>query len=460
MFLVDTRKGRIVDDAEVKEEIAGGAPTASGSRRTACSSATWRQRVDGSHLAGEELVSQQRAFGYTFEDKRFILGPSAETGNQPLGSMGNDAPLAVLSDRPQLLYNYFRQLFAQVTNPAIDPIREELITASVTFVGSESDLLHPGEENCRMIRLETPIIANDELAGLRAVELDGFKVANLPILYAATGGRCRAGCGAVARPCRSARASARRRAVWTRSGEALQKALRNLFDAAEPGDPRGGQPPDPLRPRGQPQEGADPGAAGGGRPAPSPDPRGHPDPGLDRARIRRTARGAPLRGAARLRRGRRSTRGWRSTRWRRWSADGEIEMSGAEATKKYLKASIKGVVKTMSKMGISTVASYRGAQIFEAIGLNHDVIDKYFTWTASRVEGIGLDVISREVGDAPRRRVRPPRGRRRGARSGRSLSVAGRRRAAPVQPADDPYAAAGEPRGRLRAVRRVLEAGR
>ena len=170
-------------DEEVKEEIAQEHPygewlSANRLHFDEMAKVDPRERVKG-----HELIQRNRAFGYTFEDKRFILGPSVETGNQPLGSMGNDAPMAILSDRAQLLYNYFRQLFAQVTNPAIDPIREELITASVTFVGSEQDILHPRSENCRMIRLENPIIDSPSLAALENIDRAGFKSQTIPILY-------------------------------------------------------------------------------------------------------------------------------------------------------------------------------------------------------------------------------------------------------------------------------------
>ncbi len=181
MFLVDTEKGRIIDDSEVKEEIAQKEPYAEWLESNRVFFADLAKGDAKAPVTGHDLIQRNRAFGYSFEDKRLILAPSAETGNQPLGAMGNDTPVAILSDKSQLLYNYFRQLFAQVTNPAIDPIREELITSSVTFVGSENDILHPGPENCRMIRLESPIIDNNELAKLRDINLDGFQSQTLPI---------------------------------------------------------------------------------------------------------------------------------------------------------------------------------------------------------------------------------------------------------------------------------------
>ena len=131
----------------------------------------------------EDIEDRQKAFGFTFEDIRFLVSPSAKTGKQPLGSMGNDAPLAVLSDQPQLIYNYFKQLFAQVTNPPIDPIREELVTASISFLGSEGDLTNPNASSCRMIKLESPLIDSAQLAQIKAVKESGFQVSSLPITF-------------------------------------------------------------------------------------------------------------------------------------------------------------------------------------------------------------------------------------------------------------------------------------
>lgn len=396
MFLVDTSKGRIVDDAEVKEEIATGAPYGEWLETNRVFFKNLAEQTPVEPLRGHELIRQQRAFGYTFEDKRFILGPSAESGAQPLGSMGNDAPLAVLSDRPQLLYSYFRQLFAQVTNPAIDPIREELITASVSFLGSENDLLHADESNCRMIRLESPIISNGELARLRGVDLDGFKTAVLPMLYTPelaepglVGGRLP---GGLDHP----PLALQKKKTAQASDEALRQALDRVYEAADLAI-REGSNLLILSDRGV-------------------DARKAPIPallavaGLHHHLIREGTRtrvsivlesGEPREVhhfAVLLGYGVDVVNPWLAIdTLGAMTEDGELSGDHATATAKFLKASIKGVIKTMSKMGISTVASYRGAQIFEAVGLNRAVIDHYFTWTASRVEGIGLAEISQEV---------------------------------------------------------------
>ena len=160
MFLVDIEQGRIVDDLELKHQIASQEPYGDWLNESLIDyselPAVFEDRVDDFST----IVERQKAFGYTFEDLRFLIGPSAQSGKQPLGSMGNDSPLAVLSEKSQTIYNYFKQLFAQVTNPPIDPIREEIVTASVTFVGSEGNLTKPGPKSCRMIKFESPFIAD------------------------------------------------------------------------------------------------------------------------------------------------------------------------------------------------------------------------------------------------------------------------------------------------------------
>jgi hypothetical protein len=137
-------------------------------------------------VEADRIVERQLAFGYTYEDLRMLLGPTASTGVQPISSMGNDTPLAVLSSKPKHLYSYFKQIFAQVTNPALDCIREELVTASETFIGSEGNLLAPGPKSCRMIRLDSPLIDNKALAQLREVNLDGFKATTIDAIFPAS----------------------------------------------------------------------------------------------------------------------------------------------------------------------------------------------------------------------------------------------------------------------------------
>src|SRR2546426_749625 len=188
MFLVDTEEGRIVADEELKSRFAKAHP--------------YQEWLDKNHVLLENLpdpthvrepdhktvLQRQQAFGYTFEDLRFIIGPMANDGVQPLGSMGTDTPLAVLSNKPQLLYNYFKQLFAQVTNPPIDCIREEIITSSDTAIGPERNLLKPEPLSCQQIKIKSPVLSNEEFEKLRHIKSPHFRAITLPILFKASEG--------------------------------------------------------------------------------------------------------------------------------------------------------------------------------------------------------------------------------------------------------------------------------
>jgi glutamate synthase (ferredoxin) len=292
----------------------------------------------------------------------------ANDGVQPIGSMGTDTPLAVLSNKPQLIYNYFKQLFAQVTNPPIDPIREEIITSTETMVGSEGNLLKPKPESCRMIKLEHPILTNEQLEKLRHVNRPNFKAVTLPILFKAAEGP-----------------------------KGLQRALTELFTAAD-GAIRDGVNIIVLSDRG-----LDAGQA--------PIPALLAAAGLHHHLIRqgtRTRVGLVLEsGEPREVHHFSLLIGYGCSAINPYLVFETLEdmirerllpnLDHKKAIEKYIKAAVKGVVKTMAKMGISTIQSYRGAQIFEAIGLDHTVVDKYFTWTASRVEGVDLNVLAEEA---------------------------------------------------------------
>jgi glutamate synthase domain-containing protein 2/glutamate synthase domain-containing protein 1/glutamate synthase domain-containing protein 3 len=390
MFLVDTEQGRIIADEELKNKFSAEHP--------------YQVWLDNNHVLLEDLpepphkrepdhetvLQRQQAFGYTFEDLRFIVGPMATEGVQPIGSMGTDTPLAVLSNKPQLLYNYFKQLFAQVTNPPIDPIREEIITATHTMVGSEGNLLKPTPESCRMIKLEHPILTNEQLEKLRHVgETDlgrerGFKAVTLPILFP------------VAPSQHSHDGNGNVRAT-------LEAALDKLFSAADRAI-EDGVNIIILSDRGVDRDHA-------------PIPALLAASGLHHHLIRqgtRTRVGLVLESGEP-----REVHQFSLLIGYGCSAinphlvfdtlddmirEGMLtNLDHKKAVEKYIKAAVKGVVKTMAKMGISTIQSYRGAQIFEAIGLNSSVVDKYFTWTPSRVEGVGLDVLAEEVLAAHRR---------------------------------------------------------
>ncbi|MGE9291274.1 MAG: glutamate synthase large subunit, partial [Puniceicoccales bacterium] len=382
MFLIDMEKGRIVGDNELKEQIASEHPYGKWLRENLVEAE--RLPVPKKVIADdfESIETRQKAFGYTFEDMRFILGPSAEQGKQPLGSMGNDAPLAVFSDQPQLLYNYFKQLFAQVTNPPIDPIREELVTASVSFIGSEGDLTRPGPESCRMIKLESPLIDRHQLRQLVEVELDGFKSTILPITFSPRVEGLASGHSQISEPDISERG--------------LEAAMEHLFENADAAIDDGVN----ILVLSDRKVG----------PKKAPIPALLAVAGLHHHLVRRGTRtrvsivlesGEPREVhhfALLLGYGADAINPYLALESvRHMVANNEISVEPDKACQNFLKANLNGVIKTMSKMGISTVASYRGAQIFEAIGLNQLVIDKYFTKTASRVEGVGINAIARET---------------------------------------------------------------
>ncbi|MHB8521338.1 MAG: glutamate synthase large subunit [Limisphaerales bacterium] len=368
MFLVDTEQGRIIADEELKNKFAKAHPyqTWLADHHVLLENLTESPHV---HEPDHKTVLQrQQAFGYTFEDLRFLLGPMARDGVQPLGSMGTDTPLAVLSNKPQLVYNYFKQLFAQVTNPPIDPIREEIITSTETMVGPRGNLLQPTPESCALIKLKHPLLTNEQLEKLRHVSRHRFKAATLPILFPVADG-----------------------------AKGLEDALEHVFTAADQAIV-GGANILILSDRGL-------------------DARHAPIPallavsGLHHHLIRQGTRGRVglvlESGEPREVHHFALLIGYGCSAINPYLAFETLDdmvrqglladVDHKTAVKKYIKASVKGVVKTMAKMGISTVQSYRGAQIFEAIGLNSDVVNKYFTWTPSRIEGVGMDVLAAEV---------------------------------------------------------------
>lgn len=368
MLLVDTEEGRIVSDEELKHRIATEHP--------------YRQWLDEYLVSLEDLppapevpepdhetvLQRQQAFGYTFEEFDKILEPMAKNGVEAVGAMGNDAPLAVLSEKPQLLYNYFKQLFAQVTNPPIDAIREEIITAWETTTGPEKNLIKPEPDSCRQIRLKTPILSNEELAKIRHIDREGFKSVTLPILFKAAGG-----------------------------GRSLEQAMDNLCRAADQAI-AGGANLLILSDRGLDRENAA-------------IPALLALSGLHHHLIRE---GTRTRVSLLLESGEpREVHhfavliGYGASAVNPYLAFETLEdmirqgmLTGVtykEALKNYIKAATKGVVKVMSKIGISAIQSYHGAQIFEAVGIHQSVIDKYFTWTPSRVGGVDLEAIAKEA---------------------------------------------------------------
>ena len=368
MFLVDTEQGRIVPDEEIKQELAGARPYGKWLAENHILLNDLPVAPIAQNVEPSSVLQRQQVFGYTFEDQRIVLGQMARDGVQPLGSMGTDTPLAVLSDQPQLLYNYFKQLFAQVTNPPIDPIREEIITSTTTLIGSEANLLKPTPASARFIKLDHPLLSNGELEKLRHIKRPGFKATTLSLLFPVANGVA-----------------------------GVEKALQKLFNAAVMAVETGSSILI-LSDRGvDRQHAAIPALLAVS--------------GLHHHLIRSATRtrvslvlesGEPREVhhfAVLLGYGTNAINPYLAYE----SLDDMIQqgmlpdMDHKTAVKNYIKAAIKGVVKTMAKMGISTVQSYRGAQIFEAVGLHHTVIKKYFTWTPSRIEGTDLPGIVREL---------------------------------------------------------------
>jgi glutamate synthase domain-containing protein 2 len=309
------------------------------------------------------------AFGYSHEDERIVIAPMARDGVEAVGSMGNDSALAVLSDRPRLLYDYFKQLFAQVTNPPIDCIREELITSAETRLGSEGNLLDPQPVACRRVELEWPILTNEQFAKIRRTNLPGLHVGVLPMLFRVTRGE----------------------RGLAKSMEELSMMARRMIEEEDVNVIV-------LSDRGVTRDYA-------------PIPSLLAVAGLHHYLIReglRTRVSLVLEsGEAREVHHFALLIGYGCSAVNPYVAFETIDdmlrsgaLAGVERAKadlNFVKAASKGVIKVMSKMGISSLQSYRGAQVFEALGLRQDVIDGYFTGTSSRVGGIGLDVMAQEV---------------------------------------------------------------
>ncbi len=369
MFLVDTQEGRIISDEEIKREIASAAPYGQWLKENQVNfddqPAVAEDPPQANHFA---TLQRLQAFGYNFEDLRINIGPMAQNSIQPVGSMGTDTPLAVLSDKPQLLYNYFKELFAQVTNPPIDPIREELITSTTLTIGSEGNLVEPKPQSCRQLRLHDPILGNADMVKLRQIDEPGIKSATLPILFNPAAGAA-----------------------------GLERALSDLCQQADQAIANG------TTILILSDKGVDR--------AHAPIPALLATAGLHHHLIRagtRTRVGLVLEsGEPRevhhfcllLGYGAQAINPYLA-----YECLNDMIQQGMlknltyfDAVKGYDKAVYKGVVKVMAKMGISTIKSYCGAQIFEAVGLGQDLVDRYFTWTPSRVGGIGLAEVAREA---------------------------------------------------------------
>jgi glutamate synthase domain-containing protein 2/glutamate synthase domain-containing protein 1 len=368
MLIVNTVTGRILANADLKSELGSLRPY----RRWI---AEQRAPIDAAAVSYDAprpavpLVQRQRAFGYTREELKTILAPMAETGDEAIGSMGNDTPLAVLSDRPQLLFSYFRQLFAQVTNPAIDPIREQLVMSLGMFLGPQGNLLDERPEHARQVRVEQPILTEAALAELRSLREDSLRPVTLRTLFRAMDG-ARALEDAVDRLCAGAEAAVRGGAgiliLSDREMDADWAAIPSLLAVASV--------------------------------------HHH----LGRAGLRTKVSIVADTGEARdipqiallVGYGASAVCPYLALESIDLMVDEEMLTPGLDAEQaraRYIKAVSKGLLKVLSKMGISTLQSYCGAQVFEALGLHPSFIAKHFTGTASRIGGVGIDVVGEET---------------------------------------------------------------
>ncbi len=367
MLLLDLQQGRIVPDEEIKHELASRQPYGEWLKENQITIDALPEpaRVQGSDHS--TIVTRQRCFGYTEEDLRMLVSPMAANGEEAVGSMGTDTPLACLSDRPQLLFNYFKQLFAQVTNPPIDSIREDMVMSLTSYIGTERNILAETPEHCHTLKMPHPVLTNRDLEKLRRVSRGDLLASTLPTTFSAPEGEaglkraldglCRRASLAIKAgytllilsdrgvdeefapiPCLLALTAVHNHLVreGTRTGVAL---------IIESGEPREVMHFALL--------------IGYGASA--------INPYLAIETIEHL------------------------------STEGDLNVTPEAAIKNYIKALNKGLLKVFSKMGISTLQSYRGAQVFEAIGLNTELVDRYFTGTASRIEGVGLDVLAKEA---------------------------------------------------------------
>ena len=371
MFLVDTAEHRIIEDDEIKSELAAEHPydewLHAGLVRL--DDIPEREHIVHTHAS---VTRRQQVFGYTEEELRILLAPMANTGAEPIGSMGTDSPIAALSDKPRMLFDYFAQLFAQVTNPPLDAIREELVTSLNGTIGAESNLLNPGPASCRQIVLPFPVISNDDLAKIRHINRDGdmpgFQVHIVRGLYEVDGG--------------AESLQARLDEISAEVSQAIEDGARIIV----------------LSDRHSTQEMA---------PIPSLLLTGAVHHHLVRERTRSQVGLLIEAGDVREVHHVALLIGYGAAAVNPYLAVESVEdlayegyyvkADAEKAMANTIKALGKGVLKVMSKIGVSTVASYTGAQIFEAVGLSKEVVERYFTGTTSKLGGIGLDVIAEEV---------------------------------------------------------------
>ncbi|MDP3041851.1 MAG: glutamate synthase large subunit [Candidatus Omnitrophota bacterium] len=369
-FFVDTQAGCIIQDSQIKKELSEAKPYEQWVRKNILGLDSLKVRSQKSEVRRRktetDVLVQLKAFGYTREDLKTIIKPMASDAQEPIGSMGNDTPHAVLSTKPQLLSSYFKQLFAQVTNPPIDPIREELVMSLASYLGPEKNILTDGEDHCRKLLVARPILSDVELEKIRKIKVNGFKTKTISLLFPATKKLDLS--KVIADISRQAELAIKKGytfiilsdrgvnsnyagipsllAVSSLHHYLVRRSLRTqisiILESAEPREVNHfallfGYGVDCVNPY------------------------------------------LALRVVENL------------------VADGELSMAVKKAQYNYIKAIDKGILKVLSKMGISTLQSYRGAQIFEAVGLSRELIDNYFSGTVSRINGVSLDIIAKET---------------------------------------------------------------
>ncbi|MBT2392878.1 glutamate synthase large subunit [Streptomyces sp. ISL-1] len=372
MFLVDTAEGRIIEDDEIKSALAAELPYQEWleAGEIELEDLPEREHIVHTHAS---VTRRQQTFGYTEEELRIILAPMARTSGEPLGSMGTDSPIAALSERPRLLFDYFTQLFAQVTNPPLDAIREELVTSLYSSLGPQGNLLEPTAASCRSVTLPFPVIDNDELAKLIHINADGdmpgMTAATLSGLYRVSGG--------------SDALAARIEEICAEADAAIEDGARLIVLSDRHSDAEHAPIPSLLLTSAV---------------------HHHLIRTKQRAQVGLLVEAGDVREVHHVA----LLIGYGAAAVNPYLAMETVEdlvragtfIEGLEpekAIRNLIYALGKGVLKVMSKMGISTVASYRGAQVFEAVGLDETFVEKYFNGTATKIGGAGLDVVAKEV---------------------------------------------------------------
>ena len=366
---VDLNKKRVLFDGEIKTHVARQQPYRRWVDENKIMLHGFFDSIIPAKVDRKSLLQRQKLFGYTREEVKMILKPMAETGHEPTGSMGNDAALAVMSEKPQLLYAYFKQLFAQVTNPPIDPIREELVMSLTTFIGNHENVLNEIPHHAHLLKMKTPILTNEDLERLRESKIESFKSKTLPAEF-----------------------------LSGENSRDLSKALCKLSEDAE----------DAVRNGFSVLILSDNHLTEGMTPIPMLLAVSSVNRHLIECGLRTSAGLVVETGEAREVVHFALLLGYGATAvnpYLAFETIGDLSYSGhlkngisiTKAMENYVKSICKGVLKIMSKMGISTLRSYRGAQIFEAVGLNSELVSNYFTGTISRINGIGLEEISREA---------------------------------------------------------------